>query len=145
MVRPYKILRGDPDVSPSHIVVPAMVPNTAISNKITVITPVLISCLIPSFVRESIATFINSQGLIEIIPANTPRFDHDPVTLAPKGLLVEQEGTNLLPRSNAFSTWTLTRVSVTAPMDFHIFASEGVWLIISDGTSNIKIFRRSIS
>jgi len=91
-------------VSPSHIVVPAMAPKTAISNMITFITPAPISFLISSLVRASVATFvINSQGLIQVSAVNTPRFDHDPVTLAPKGLLIEVEETNLIPRSNAFS------------------------------------------
>jgi hypothetical protein len=44
-------------------------------------------------------------------PASTayygPRFDYDPVTLAPKGLLIEEQRTNLLLQSEDFSTtWT---------------------------------------
>ena len=36
-----------------------------------------------------------------------PRFDYDPVTLAPRGLLIEEARTNLLLRSQAFSNWTV--------------------------------------
>ena len=45
-----------------------------------------------------------------------PRFDYDPVTLAPKGLLVEEQRTNLLLRSEEFdnASWTKTRTSITA-------------------------------
>jgi len=45
-----------------------------------------------------------------------PRFDYDPVTLAPKGLLVEEQRTNLLVRSEEFDNaiWTKAGVTVTA-------------------------------
>ncbi len=39
--------------------------------------------------RATIASFVNSDGLVEISPLNTMRFDHDPITLAPRGLLIE--------------------------------------------------------
>ena len=35
-----------------------------------------------------------------------PRFDYDPVTLQPKGLLVEGTRTNVQPYSNGFNSWT---------------------------------------
>jgi hypothetical protein len=44
-----------------------------------------------------------------------PRFDYDPVTLAPKGLLIEEQRTNLLLRSQDFSTtWFRLATTVTA-------------------------------
>lgn len=42
------------------------------------------------------ATRINASGLLEVVSANLPRFDYDPVTLALKGLLVEEARTNVL-------------------------------------------------
>jgi len=48
------------------------------------------------FTRGSTATFTGSNGLIQSAAANTPRFDYDPVTLACKGLLIEEARTNLL-------------------------------------------------
>lgn len=50
------------------------------------------------------ATRVNSSGLIETVAANVPRFDYDPVTLACKGLLIEEARTNLCLQSNAFTT-----------------------------------------
>jgi hypothetical protein len=53
-------------------------------------------------------------------PASTayfgPRFDYDPVTLAPKGLLIEEQRTNLFARSEEFenAAWTKIRASITA-------------------------------
>ncbi len=45
-----------------------------------------------------------------------PRFDYDPVTLAPRGLLVEEQRTNLLLRSEEFenASWVKTNATVTA-------------------------------
>lgn len=45
-----------------------------------------------------------------------PRFDYDPVTLQPRGLLIEEQRTNLLLRSEEFdaASWSKTRSSVTA-------------------------------
>lgn len=54
-------------------------------------------------------TRINSSGLIEVINANLPRFDYDPVTLLSRGLLVEEARTNLCIQSQALATtWTQT-------------------------------------
>ncbi len=44
-----------------------------------------------TFTRANpIATVTNSLGLIQTVGANVPRFDYDPVTLAAKGLLIEE-------------------------------------------------------
>jgi hypothetical protein len=53
----------------------------------------------PTFTRASTATFVGSDGLIQSAAVNAARFDHDPVTLASKGLLIEESRTNLLSRS----------------------------------------------
>jgi hypothetical protein len=118
-------------VSPSHIAAPAMAPTTAVSNKIPFITPASISFLIPLFVQASIASIVNFQGLIEVFPTNTPRFDHDPVTLTPKGLLLEEARTNSMIRSNEFTSfaWGKFRVTATSSTDFLIFASENVFFL----------------
>jgi hypothetical protein len=53
------------------------------------------------------ATCFNASGFIETVNANLPRFDYDPVTLAPKGLLIEEARTNLVLQSQTFqTTWT---------------------------------------
>jgi hypothetical protein len=66
-------------------------------------------------------TFVNRAGLIERATTDQPRFDHGPVSRQSLGLLVEDERTNLLLRSEEFqTTWgaTLSTVSTdttTAP------------------------------
>lgn len=46
------------------------------------------------------ATRTNASGNIEIVNADLPRFDYNPTTLAPVGLLVEAAATNLYTNSN---------------------------------------------
>jgi hypothetical protein len=60
----------------------------------------------PTFTRASTATFVGSDGLIQSAAINAPRFDHDPVTLACKGLLIEESRTNLLLHSANFKNTT---------------------------------------
>lgn len=60
-----------------------------------------------TFTRASTATRTNSSGVIESVSINGARFDYDPVTLAPKGLLIEEQRTNLLLYSEELDTgWT---------------------------------------
>jgi hypothetical protein len=47
-----------------------------------------------TFTRASTATFINSSGLVASASTDVARFDHDPTTLAAKGLLIEGAATN---------------------------------------------------
>jgi hypothetical protein len=60
-----------------------------------------------------------------------PRFDYDPVTLAPKGLLIEEQRTNLQIYSGQMSdvSWSTSRVTVTANA-----------AVAPDGTSTATLF-----
>ena len=61
------------------------------------------------------ATRVNASGFIEAMAANTPRFDFDPVTLACKGLLIEDARANIRSYSEDFSnaTWAPTSLNQT--------------------------------
>jgi len=69
-----------------------------------------------TFSRGTGATRVNASGFIEVVGNTTPRFDYDPVTLAPRGLLIEEARTNLLTYSADWSNavWSKTNVTVTA-------------------------------
>ncbi len=60
-----------------------------------------------TFTRASSGTYVGSDGLIKTAAVNEPRFDHNPTTGESLGLLVEEQRTNLLLRSEEFgTTWT---------------------------------------
>ena len=69
-----------------------------------------------TFTRSTTATFTDSNGLLQTAAINAPRFDYDPVTLAPRGLLIEEQRTNLVLYSEMFAdaAWAKTRASITA-------------------------------
>ena len=47
-----------------------------------------------TFTRSTTGTRFNSAGALETVAINGPRIDYDPVTLADKGLLIEEQRTN---------------------------------------------------
>ena len=67
----------------------------------------------PTFTRASTATFVGSDGLIQSAAINAPRFDHDPITLACKGLLIEEPRTNLALQSETFPLPIWSKSNVT--------------------------------
>ena len=62
-----------------------------------------------TFNRSTTGTYVGSNGLIQTAAVDVPRFDYDPVTLAIRGLLVEDARTNVLLYSQSFGTapWVL--------------------------------------
>ena len=48
-----------------------------------------------TFYRDSIATYYDAKGVLKYANHNEPRFDHDPVTGESKGLLIEEDRTNI--------------------------------------------------
>jgi len=73
----------------------------------------------PTFTRSQTSptgsTYFGSDGLLKYAAANEPRFDHDPVTLACKGLLIEESRTNSLLHSENFNNayWLTTSGATT--------------------------------
>lgn len=56
-----------------------------------------------TFTRSgNIATRINASGLIELVSANIARFDYNPITLACRGLLIEEARQNVCLYSEKF-------------------------------------------
>lgn len=58
----------------------------------------------------------NYTPVLQTAAAGVPRFDHDPVTRESRGLLIEEQRTNLLTYSEQFdnAAWTKTQLTVTA-------------------------------
>lgn len=63
--------------------------------------------------RATTATFCNSSGALATAAAGVARIDFDPVTRLSKGLLIEEERTNLLLRSQEIDHASWTKVAAT--------------------------------
>ena len=68
-----------------------------------------------TFTRASSATYVDARGLIQSASTNVPRFDYNPSTLAPRGVLIEEQRTNLFTYSEQFdnAAWIKTDLNTT--------------------------------
>lgn len=64
-------------------------------------------------------SYFNSAGAITAATTNVARFDADPVTLAPRGLLIEEARTNLLLNSATLGTQTVTVTAAATTLSFY--------------------------
>ena len=132
-------------LSPTHIAAPSAKELTNhISNGVPFVVPEPMTFMRPQFTRASIATLVDSQGLIEVVPADTRRFDHDPVTLAPKGMLLETSQSNIFINSDSIGSVALGGVTIAPSTDFPLFASGNNDLIITgNGVSGGKSIKQN--
>ena len=93
-----------------------------------------------TFTRASSGTFVNSQGLIQAASTDVPRFDHNPTTRESLGLLVEEQRTNLLLRSEELgdAAWTTAAATVTSNTGVAPDGSSTADTITSSGTAVIS-------
>ena len=69
--------------------------------------------------RASVGTYFDASGTIQTAPANTPRWDYDPVTHALRGLLIEEARTNLLLNSAVLGTQSVTVPASVQALSFY--------------------------
>ena len=88
-----------------------------------------------TYTSPSTKYIFNSAGLL--VPGTTLRCDYDPVTLLPKGLLIEEQRTNLLVRSSELDngSWTKSNASVTADQTTAPDGTSGADLV-TENTAN---------
>ena len=70
-----------------------------------------------TFTRAGTATYFGSDGLMKTAAADQPRFDYDPVTLQPRGALIEGARTNLLTYSGGFDNAVWAKSNATVVVD----------------------------
>jgi hypothetical protein len=88
-----------------------------------------------SFSRSgSGATYFDKTGTLQVSAANTPRFDYDPVTLQPKGLLIEEARTNSI--RNSTMVGAVAGTPGTWPTNWSVVASGCSTAVIGSGTQN---------
>lgn len=82
-----------------------------------------------TFTRATVGTYFGSDGLLKTAGSGVPRFDHDPLTGAAKGLLIEEQRTNTCLQSNALTT---TWGAATLPASVTLAQANG-----PDGTASL--------
>jgi hypothetical protein len=87
-----------------------------------------------TFTRGSAGTRVNASGVIESIATNLPRFDYDPDTLEPLGLLIEGQRTNLLLNSLIDGT-NLSTQDVPVAAVAHTLTFYGTGTVTLSGVS----------
>lgn len=90
-----------------------------------------------TFSRGTAATFVGSNGLIQTAGINDPRFDYDPVTLQPKGLLIEESRANSFIQSGSLDNAAYNQQNITISVT-KVTAPDGTasGCILSETTSN---------
>jgi hypothetical protein len=80
------------------------------------------------------ATLVNASGYIEAVLADVPRFDYNPMSKSLRGILIEGDSTNVLPRSQEFDNNTVWEKSGTATVTANQIAAP-------DNTTTADLFR----
>jgi len=93
-----------------------------------------------TFTRASTAIYVAGDGRLKTAAVNEARFDHNPTTGESLGLLVEEQRTNLLLRSEELgdAAWTTAAATVTSNTGVAPDGSSTADTITSSGTSVIS-------
>ena len=99
--------------------------------------------------RSTTATFVGANGLIQTSTYNNTRIDFDPTTLACKGVLIEEQRTNLVNYSQSTSGWSSGGGNTCAmTVDTGILAPDGTATalkITASATSSAQCYMNNSS
>lgn len=79
-----------------------------------------------NFERASVATYYDANGVLQTAAIDEPRLDHDPVTLEPLGLLIEEGRTNIILNSDS-------------PVDQSVTLAAGQYTLSAWGTGSVSV------
>jgi hypothetical protein len=98
-----------------------------------------------TFTRASSGTYVDSAGVLQTAAIDVPRFDHNPTTGESLGLLVEEQRTNLLLRSEEFdnASWGKSALTVTANSTTSPSQATTADKLIENGTTNEHYVRQT--
>jgi hypothetical protein len=100
-----------------------------------------------TFTRSTTARYYNSSGVLTTAAINEARFDYNPSTLAPLGLLIEQSSTNLLTYSQDFSNaaWSKTACSITTAANIAPDGTQTAQLLVESATTNSHFINQLVT
>lgn len=88
-----------------------------------------------TFSRSSVGTYFDSSGTMQTALSDVPRFDYNPTTLQPRGILIEESRTNSV--RNSMISGAVAASPGTAPTNWSYFTTTGVTRqIVGTGTIN---------
>ena len=87
-----------------------------------------------TFTRASTATYTDVDGVLQSSAINAPRFDYDPVTHAPLGLMREAQRTNLVLNSSVLVTQNVTVTTFAHTLSFY-----GTGTVTLSGTATATV------
>jgi hypothetical protein len=102
----------------------------------------------PSFSRASTGTVTNSSGVLTSAAVNEPRFDHvlENGVWVSKGLLIEEQRTNLCLQSNVTNTtWTSYRATCTTNSISSPDGTINASLIVEGSFNDVHYHRQNLS
>ena len=100
-----------------------------------------------TFARATTGAYFDANGLLRTASANVARFDHNPVTGESLGLLVEEQRSNLLLRSEEFGNAAWSKSNVTVDSDV-VVAPDGTLTgnkVVENTTSAVHVVAQNLS
>ncbi|WP_133125765.1 phage head spike fiber domain-containing protein [Thalassospira marina] len=97
------------------------------------------------FSRNTNATFVNDEGLIEEVGADVLRVQYNPVTLEQLGWLIEGQRADLITYNAANTDWSKVRCTVTENYAPDLFGGNTAQKIVEDTSSSTSHYYQSKS
>lgn len=94
-----------------------------------------VSAISGSFGRTSTATYYDVTGTLQTAASGVARFDYDPVTHEPKGILIEEARTNLFLYSTQLEQASWSKTGTTTVTANNVVAPDGTTTADTVGTN----------